>query len=64
MVDRTLPEDPDIEPFSVALITDMLVGINGFVWHNTPQGHDYWQEVDRNLAIVLAIAKKQEKAGG
>jgi hypothetical protein len=60
----THTEDPDLKPFDVALITDMLVGMGGFVWANTPQGHDYWERVERNLQIVLEIAKAKEKAGG
>jgi len=23
-----------------------------FVWENTPQGHDYWSEVRRNLMLI------------
>lgn len=59
-----LTEDPDMKPFDVDLITDAVVGMHGFRWDLTPQGHAYWSEVDENLQRVLEIAKEREKARG
>lgn len=27
---------------------------NGFVWANTPQGHDYWQQTVYNIQRLIA----------
>ena len=64
MASDTLTEDPDIKPFDVAMIKDTIAGLGAFVWANTPQGHHYWEHVERSLELVLKIAKEQEKSGG
>lgn len=51
--------DPDFKPFDVELIQEARVGMNGFVWARTPQGHDYWERVYDNLEVVLEVARRE-----